>query len=55
MIPAIVVLTITGADIAAHDRELREQIEQEVRADMFHGVRAWVERFSPGDRLDPQA
>ena len=42
------------AAIAAHDRELREQIEQEVRADMFHGVRAWVERFSPGDRWDPQ-
>lgn len=34
--------------------EIREQIEQEVRADMFHGVRVWVERFSPGDRWDPQ-
>ena len=40
--------------LAAHDRELREQIEQEVRADMFRGVRAWVKRFSPGDRWDPQ-
>ena len=40
--------------LAAHDRALREQIEQEVRADMFRGVRAWVKRFSPGDRWDPQ-
>ena len=40
--------------IAAHDQALREQIEQEVRADMFRGVRAWVERFSPGDRWDQQ-
>lgn len=40
--------------LAAHDQALREQVEQEVRADMFRGVRAWVERFSPGDRWDPQ-
>ena len=40
--------------LAAHDQALREQIAQEVRADMFRGVRAWVERFSPGDRWDPQ-
>ena len=40
--------------LAAHDQALREQIEREVRADMFRGVRAWVERFSPGDRWDPQ-
>ena len=40
--------------VAAHDWALREQIAREVRADMFRGVRAWVERFSPGDRWDPQ-
>lgn len=40
--------------IAAHDRALREQIAREVRADMFRGVRAWVERFVTGDRWDPQ-
>lgn len=40
--------------LAAHDREIREEIEREVRADMFRGVRAWVERFTPGDRWDPQ-
>ena len=40
--------------IATHDRALREQIEREMRADMFRGVRAWAERFFPGDRWDPQ-
>ena len=40
--------------IAAHDRALREEITREVRADMLRGVRAWVKRFSPGDRWDPQ-
>lgn len=40
--------------IAAHDRALREQIAREMRADMFRGVRAWAERFFPGDRWDPQ-
>ena len=40
--------------LAAHDWALREEIAREMRADMFRGVRAWAERFSPGDRWDPQ-
>ena len=46
--------TITESELAAHDQALREEITREVRADMFRGVRAWVKRFSTGDRWDPQ-